>query len=442
MKTDIRLLQRKRDELLQQRQMILDKAIAEKRGYNAEEKKCVEELQAGVTAYDQQIHDAEDIRNQRAGIPRDQPPVTMAIGDPEPGTMRGEPESKRIRFIDVKSGREVRTFLPGEDWTRGRNYSLPDGIRPEELSIGRMVRGLISGDWTGAQAEQRTMAEGTGMLGGWMVPAPLSARIIQSARTKLRVMQAGALTVEMESPTLKMAKVISEPTAHWVPENADAVFSDLNFAPVEMQAKKIVAMSKLSEEVVMDAGNLDVLLTDSMGFASAKEIDRVALLGSGTGEPLGLLNTDAVGMTDLDGGAADIDSFLDAIFTLVGLNSEQVRIAAVYNADIAKAISKLKGTGSGLYLEPNAPDAWKNLKKYLTSQIPTSSEQTDAYLGDYGDLLVGILQGLTLEISRSASDNAGNSAFQKSQVWFRQTMRVDTLVVRPASFHILRNVGV
>ena len=286
------------------------------------------------------------------------------------------------------------------------------------------------------------MGEGTGYLGGFLIPDPLSGRIIEDARMKLRVSQAGALTVEMDAPTLKMAKITKEPTASWVPEHKPAAFSDLNYDLIEMQAKKVVAMSKLSEELVNDAANLEQILLDSMGWAIAKAIDRVALLGSGTGEPLGLYSTDGVGMTEQASVDVDIDVFLDAIYTLVGLNIEQARLSSIHNADVAKKISKIKASTSGVYLEPNAPEAWTKLRKLLTSQVPTETATSNIYLGDYGDLYIGVLQQLGLEVSRSAADNAGNSAFTQSEVWFRMITRVDTLVVRPASFHIIRDAGV
>ena len=439
---DPKLLMRKKHELLMERQKILDAATKEERGYTATERSKVKDLQRRVEELDEQLTETLEIERQRAGIPRDQPPIGEQTGDPLPGTIHATRGAEKPRFVDVKTGREVRTFLPTEDWRDGREYHLPDGIRPEELSLARMVRGLVNNDWRGAEAEQRTMSEITGSLGGWLIPSPIADRIIQVARNKLRVIQAGALTIGMEYPELTLAKVTEEPVAYWIPENAPAKFTDVNFAPIKLRAKKIAAMSKASEELIQDAGNLEAILTDSLAFALAKEIDLKALTGSGTGEPLGLLNTDGVGLTDLAAAAVDIDSFLDVIFTLVGLNVTQERLAAIYNADLAKAIAKLKAVGSGVYLEPNAPPAWQGLRKLTTAQIPTAAAKTNSYVGDYSDLYVGIRQDLALEISRSASDSEGNSAFQRSQVWFRVSQRIDTLVVRPSSFHVLKDAGV
>jgi hypothetical protein len=55
--------------------------------------------------------------------------------------------------------------------------------------------------WVGADHE-RALAEATLGAGGALVPAPLSARVIDLARNATRVFQAGAVTIRMTSQTL------------------------------------------------------------------------------------------------------------------------------------------------------------------------------------------------------------------------------------------------
>jgi hypothetical protein len=51
------------------------------------------------------------------------------------------------------------------------------------LSFDRYLRGMATADWTGAPHE-RALAEGTVGAGGALVPAPLSARVIDLARNR------------------------------------------------------------------------------------------------------------------------------------------------------------------------------------------------------------------------------------------------------------------
>jgi len=460
---DIRLLMRKKDELvkkkvklLEQRQKILDKAVDEERGYELEEKPRVqalqneiENLQARIEIFDEQIRETQDIENRRAGIiPGSQDNAAAQLmgrgSELAPGTSFASSLMRdRPRLVDVKTGKDVRCFLPSEDWTAGREYQLPDGIAPSELNLGRLVRGMLTGTWSGAEAERRTMAEATGSLGGILIPSVLADMIIQKARTSLRVLAAGALTLQMDTPELLLARIVGEPTASWVPEHGDATFSDAEFGFVKLVAHKCVCMSKCSEEQVMDSANLENLLTESLGFAIARSIDQKALTGSGVGEPLGISETEGIGLTDAAGAAVTIDQVLAGLFDLIAKDTEQRLISMIANADVSLAISLLKASTAGTYLESSAPTAWKNLAKFVTSQVTTSANKTDIFLGNFRDLYIGTRSNMMLEISRSAYDPATQeSAFKKSQVFFRLTSRADSSIVKTSSFHHLKDVGV
>jgi len=441
-KVDIRLLMRKKDQLLRKRQEILDKIVDEERGYSEMEREQIRSFQSQVEDYDEQIREAQEIERQRAGIPAGQDTRALLLGSQgelRPGIITG-PSERKDRFFDVKTGREVRTFLSSENWCADREYQLPDGIRADELSLARAVRGIVTGNWREAEAEQRTMAEGVGYLGGWLVPAPIADMIIQETRNQLRVSQAGALSIQMEAPELTLAKVIQEPTAHWVPENIAGTFSDMNFEPIKLTAKKLVAMTKLSEELIQDAANLERILIDALSFALAKEFDLKALTGSGTGEPLGVLNTGGIGSTDLSSVDFTYDHFLTAIFALVGKNVPIERIAAIYNADVAGVLAKAKDLQEQ-YLIP--PDEFKKVRKLLTAQVETDdpTSTTHAYLGDFGAMILGLRTELSVVMSREAADDSGN-AFTQTQVWFKIYTRVDSLAVKPGSFHILKDGGI
>ena len=71
-----------------------------------------------------------------------------------------------------------------------------------ELSLRKYLRGMTLGDWSGADAERRAMAEGTLSAGGYMVPTLLSSQMIDLARNSTRVLRAGATIVPMPNRTL------------------------------------------------------------------------------------------------------------------------------------------------------------------------------------------------------------------------------------------------
>jgi HK97 family phage major capsid protein len=79
------------------------------------------------------------------------------------------------------------------------------------------------------------------------------------------------------------------------------------------------------------------------------------------------------------------------------------------------------------------------MPKYLTNSIPnnlvqgSSSLATDAYVGDFSNLLIGMRTSFRLEVSRQAAD-ATNSAFSNLQVWVRAYLRADIQLSHPEAF--------
>ncbi len=313
-----------------------------------------------------------------------------------------------------------------------------------KLNLGRFVRGLVTGEWEGAEAERRAMAEGTLSAGGYMVPTPLALNVIDLARKQARVMQAGAQTVPMTSNKLTIARVTGDPSASWKAENAPGTFSDMTFDALNFNAHTLIALVKVSRELLEDAQGIDGVINTALAEALALELDRVSLYGSGTGdEPKGLKNT--AGVLKLSMGAngaqlTDYDEFSQAVQAVREQNGEPN--SAMYAPRTAGAIDRMKDT-TGQPLQ--APESFKTLKKHVTNQIPTNLTQgsattaSDAFVGDFTQLLIGMRATLQIEVSNSASDDSG-SAFTQHQVWIKATLRADVQVAKPKLFDIIEGI--
>jgi len=120
------------------------------------------------------------------------------------------------------------------DWlqTRGAFDRYPD----EPLSLQRYLRGMATGEWDGAEHE-RALAEATVGAGGALVPAPLSARVIDLMRARTVVLRAGGVTVPMTSQTLALARLTGEGTPAWKTEGANITAADLTFDRVTFTAR-------------------------------------------------------------------------------------------------------------------------------------------------------------------------------------------------------------
>jgi len=337
---------------------------------------------------------------------------------------------------------EVRVLAPGDKLSDVCRRDLVDGINPQDLSLGRVLRGLVTGEWSGAEAEKRAvMAEGTSSLGGVLIPAPMAAQVIDMARNTAIVFRAGASTVPMTANTLKLCRVTGDMSASWREENAAITASEMSFDSLSFEAKALAAICTISIELLEDAGNVNGLIENSIAQALALELDRAAMFGSGVApEPLGLNGVTGIQTISMGDNGAALTGY--APFTLAAqklYEKNAVPGSFVYSPRTWAALEGLVDT-TGQPLA--APASFASASKLVSNQIPntltqgTSSNASSVFCGAWSNLMVGMRTSLTLEASRVA----GADAFSKMQVMVRAYLRADVQVARPE--HFVKIVGV
>src|SRR5262249_48722697 len=128
----------------------------------------------------------------------------------EPGAFGSGPRmglEEPARWINPQTGREIHRLPYGAP---RRMLDGPGHSHPQ-LSWRKSLRGITTGNWEGA-AQERSMSEGTGSAGGFLVPTPLSDQVIDRARNAVVTMKAGATVVPMDAATLAIARVTGDPT--------------------------------------------------------------------------------------------------------------------------------------------------------------------------------------------------------------------------------------
>ncbi len=308
----------------------------------------------------------------------------------------------------------------------------------EHLSLQKYLRGVVYGDWQGADAERRALAEGTLASGGALVPAPLSARIIDRARNEARVLQAGAVTVPMDSATLDLARVAGDPDAAWHSENVAITPSDVTLERVTLRARTLAGIVQISRELLEDASGVDDEVVRIFGQVFALKLDTAALYGTGTApEPRGVRNT--TGVTAISMGAngatpTSYDPLIDAVGTLADNNFEATGI--IHAPRTARTLAKLKdSTGQPLGIPPYVAD----VPRYSTNQVPTNLTQgtsttaSDIFTADWRELLIGLRTGFEVQVLRERYADSGTIGLL---AWFRG----DVLAARPKAFVVTTGV--
>jgi HK97 family phage major capsid protein len=385
---------------------ILTRAASEARDPSAEE---LATYQAQVTAEREAADQLEAERDRQLAEVR-----AAVARRPGPATPR-EPVLTRDQSV--------------YDWCQTRGlFDQPD----QDLSFDKYLRGLATARWDDAPNE-RALAEATIGAGGALVPAPLSSRVIDLARNRTVVFRAGAVTVPMTSQTLALARLTSEGAPAWKTENAAITAADMVFDRVTFTARTLVRLITLSVELFEDADpSSEGVIANAFAGQMAVELDRVALLGTGTApEPRGVLNQSGVTLTAHGANGANITNYdwlIDAKGAVLAAGFEPN--AYIVAPRTVTSLGKLKEATINAYLAapPNMLPVLTTKTVPITITTGTSTDTSYIFTADWSNLLVGIRTDFNLRFlgERFLADNL--------QYAFLAYLRADVQLAQPSAF--------
>lgn len=302
----------------------------------------------------------------------------------------------------------------------------------ESLNMGKYVRGLVTGDWSNAASEQKAMINNALTGGSYLVPTPLAEQLIEMVRNNSALIQAGALTTPMTSATLKIGRQIKDVKSHWKVQSELITESEPQFDAIEFNAKTLVGMVRLPVELLEDAQNLEQIVTQSLVSSLALELDRVGLVGSGTGEePQGLYANTNIVKQKVDAAITNFAPFNKAVTAIKTNNMTPGAVIMSPRTD-GQIDGLCDTTGQPL----NAPKSYNDLTKVVSTQIAdnlgTGKDSSLAVVGDFSKLWYGMRTNMTIEVSRTAQD-----AFGRLQVLVRAYLRADVKPVQDKAFVVL-----
>ena len=335
--------------------------------------------------------------------------------------------SRAGEFID-QHGRRLHALRPTE---RLADLPLAGNKTFHPLSLGKAICGLATGKWDGARAEKLAMGEAGNATGGYLVGEAFSKTIIDAARAQARVVQAGALTLLWEgSDTLTIARVETDPVFTVVPENTTIPESAITFTRVGFSAYKIATLLKLSRELAEDAPNAAQLVEQVLVRSFAAELDRLALVGSGSDEPNGLLNYTDIQATDSVGAIAWED--VHAAKVAVETRNHQPT-GYIASPTIAGDLDLITG-GDGATIAKSwlgAPPSLSTMPRYSTTNCPNAN----LFIGDWSQFVIAIRTGALVEMTTTGGD-----AFAKHELQVKLTFRGDVGCLHAGAFHVLKGI--
>ncbi len=175
----------------------------------------------------------------------------------------------------------------------------------DAYSAGQFLRATIAENkdamaWCKEHGIMNAHGTTTNSAGGYLVPDGFESAII-NLREEYGVFRQNARVYPMSEPIVYVPRRQSGFTAYYVGENSQGTESDASFSQVKLDAKKLMILTRLSQELSDDAIiSLADFVANEMAYAFAVQEDQAGFLGDGTstyGGIVGLRNALLAGST-------------------------------------------------------------------------------------------------------------------------------------------------
>lgn len=312
-----------------------------------------------------------------------------------------------------------------------------------QLSLGKYLRGSLTGRWDGAEDELRVanaLSGATSAAGGILIPEILSGEIVDKARAQTRVVQAGARVVPMANRKVTVPKWVTDPVPEWRAENSAFAEDDAGMSSLELNAKGLGVVTKVSLELLEDTdiqGELEAAFARSF----AQVLDLAALYADGTDDAQGNPRPTGVryqpGVTVTPAAANGATPTWATLVSSVGRvrDANEDPTAQIMADRTARTLAMLTGS-DGQYVA--APSYLDGVQRLTTSQVPTNLDEgttldstSDLFTADWAKLLIGVRSELRIIVlnQRYLPDSG--------QIGFLCHWRGDFAVTRPAAFDVV-----
>ena len=290
--------------------------------------------------------------------------------------------------------------------------------------------------WLRKGAPVKTMREGAPAEGGYLVPVEYAREIITALAEQSIIRAAGARVVTMRAQKLEVPSLAYTVAAALTAEEAAFDEREPTVNNVEFTAYKFTRLTRVSDELLADS-QFDVwgqVLQPDFVQAFAAAENQYFTVGSGTGQPQGVVTGAQVGKTAASTTAITADDVIDLYHSLNYLYRQNA--VWMMHDQTAAAIRKLKDA-NGQYLwqtglAEGTPDRLLGRPVITNNFMPTIGANNRVIL--FGDFrYYWIAQREDMTIKRLDELYAANG-----HVGFRAYMRADGRVMLPSAFQTLR----
>lgn len=363
---------------------------------------------------------------------------------------------------DLAEGKSIQSFFPSGP------AAEPDVYGEEgEYSYFNDVRRARDGDTTARKRiddyfEGKAMGEGTDGNGGFLVPPEVSDTLIP-LRDATGVLRQLFTTQPIESDTIRFVAQDSGLAVAWTAEFAEKIQSDLSFSEFETHVYTAAGLATVSNQLLKDAKwGVDRLITTDLAKRFVSLEEQAFINGSGSGQPLGIMNTPGVISIPYTEASPKQQALLDKVNEAITEVQTQFLgfpdaivmhprtwgwLAGSHNAE---GVYLLGAGASGTRRKPGEAipgygggttprGELFGLPVYTTPNVPTglgdAKNESAVIVGDFS-------QGLILDREGIVTDTSSHVFFTSNQTVFRSEERLGFTAGRyPNAFAVIQGDG-
>lgn len=289
-------------------------------------------------------------------------------------------------------------------------------------------------------------SEGVNARGGFLVPDEFEQTII-TLREKYGVFRQNAKVMPMSRDTLILPRRTGTITSYWTGETKAGTESDQTFDQVQLVAKKLFALTTVSNELSEDAiVNVADDLANEIAWEFSKREDEAGFLGNGTqsfGGIVGLANAmGSAGVVDSSAGTNDLTTAITSVGIsklfaalpayAMGRNCKLYCHKSVYHQVFERIALNAGGVTAGEIASGVNPRFF-GYEVVWSQVLPAATTTTDGtVLAYFGDLSMACYMGDRREMTLKLSDSALN-AFEQDEMAVRGTQRIDIVCANTGS---------
>lgn len=340
------------------------------------------------------------------------------------------------------------------------------GVDPDELEkmtkgerAAKFVRAVFHKDMNALRA-MKALSENNDSAGGFLVPEDFRSEVYRIAND-YGLARKLCTRIPMKRDVLNMPTLTTSVTVYWPGEGAPGTESNPAFGRTRLEAKTLVGLTVLSNELLEDA-DVDIINMLAELFAEAMAGEEDNQLFNGIGNPFtGILVNSSVNVVTM---ATGQDTFAETLADDLRDLISQIKATALPGAAYFMhratwgAMQKIKQNSnhvvtlqnpiitpaSAASINPNllpVGTIW-GYPVFLSDQIVGTTAVSTKFIvfGNLKYAWFGDRSQMTLKISDSATVN-GNNVFAENESAVRFTERVAIAVGLPTAFAVLKTAA-